>query len=444
MQRGVCPSFIIILIANFFLFSFFVAKSKKNNLLDFHVGTSSTRNDSFIPSSFFSVNALHMRALKKQLHIMGSRSFSLPSSKAANGVDRRLAVHTALSLGSEMPPTWPLPLPPPFSRNKNKQVLLLDIDETLIHTFGMTSGPISKQDLDEEMNKKIENDEALLAGIRLENFHYVARPYLREFLTEVNDLFEVIFWTSGVSSYCAAIVDSFERDILQLPPSFYSFREILKEIKGISGESGSTNRANFYALSRSQTLEKLNYMKYIPMINRPHNSAVLIDDNERSFPLTPRSGLKIAPFSPTSESAVHYLCAAQKLQNLRRQSKPIDAKLARFVEDGNADISRMEADTALLDILPMLRAIASVPYGQDVRRELDHWRKSSYTDCDDFHQNMDLRSVARRELLGTFTATRQPEPIPPLKSHLYNSSFIEECCAEIALLHRRSINRSKL
>lgn len=341
-----------------------------------------------------------------------------------------------------MSPTWPLPLPPPFPRNKQKQVLLLDIDETLIHTFAMENYLPKKQQA--EAISKVNEEDALLDGIKLEAFYYVARPYLGEFLKEVNDLFEVIFWTSGIASYCSAILDSFEQDILHLPPSFYSYKEIVKEIRGLTGENKSTNRANFYSLSRSQTLERLHYMKYIPMIGRPTNSAVLIDDNVRSFPLTPRSGLKIKPFFPNSEEAMHYLCAAQKVEQLRSESKPIDANLLRFVEAGHPDIALMEQDTSLLDILPLLRAIASVPYGQDVRQEVDHWRQPSYINCDDFRQNMNPRSVTRREILGTFLQERQKEPIPPLKSHLYNSSFIEESSAEVSLLHRGAMRRSKL
>lgn len=370
---------------------------------------------------------------------MGSSSFLLPASAVASGMKRRLAVHTAVSLGEKIPPTWPLPLPPPFPRNKGKQVLLLDIDETLIHTFGMANYNPKKEN--QEGSKKVDS---LLDGVHLEKFYYLARPFLGEFLKEVNELFEVIFWTSGIASYCSAIISSFEQDILHLPPSFYSYREVIKEIKGLSGENKSSSTANFYSLSRSQTLERLQYMKYIPMIGRPINSSVLIDDNVRSFPLTPRSGIKIKPFYPTSEDATHYLYAAQKVDQLRSESKPIDDYLLQLVEAGHPEIAALEKDTALLDILPMLRAIAKVPYGEDVRLELDYWRQPSYVDCDDFRQNMDLRSVVRQQLLGACVETRQSKPIPPLKSHLYNASYIEECCAEVSLLHRRPFNRSKL
>lgn len=341
----------------------------------------------------------------------------------------KLCAYAAVSLKKEIPTCWPLPLPSPLPQNANKQVLLLDIDETLIHTFGMTA---------HEKNL----DDTLLEGVEFYEFHYLARPFLEDFLKEVNELFEVIFWTSGTASYCAAILDSIEQDILQLPPSFYAYRELVKDMKGLKGDEGSTSHANFYALSRTQTLESLAYMKYIPMAGRPLSSAVLIDDNVRSFPLTPRNGIKIPPFYADDRLIQNYLFSMQKLQQQQQQGEKLDEGLLASLQKGSSELNRLEKDTALRDIMPLLRAIAKVPHGEDVRRELDHWRSSDYTKCDDFRETMNLRSVTRNELLGEVLPSRNEEAIPPFKSQLYNSSYLEAANAEITALQTRPKPRS--
>lgn len=349
-----------------------------------------------------------------------SRVVRSEGQKAAS----KLCAYAAVSMRKEIPPSWPLPLPAPLPHNANKQVLLLDIDETLIHTFGMTA---------HEKNP----DDALLEGVDFLEFHYLARPFLADFLKEVNELFEVIFWTSGTASYCAAILDSIEQDILHLPPSFYAYRQLVKDMKGLKGEEGSTNHANFYALSRTQTLESLAYMKYIPMAGRSLSSAVLIDDNVRSFPLTPRNGIKISPFCADDRMIQNYLFAMQKLQQQRQKGDKLDEELLAALRDGSSELNRLENDTALLDIMPLLRAIAKVPHGQDVRRELDHWRSSDYIKCDDFQETMNCRSVTRNDLLGQVLLSRNEEAIPPFKSQLYNSSYLEAANAEITALKSR-------
>lgn len=338
-----------------------------------------------------------------------------------------------VGLHAEFPPPWPMPLPEAFPRNKNKHTLVLDIDETLIHTYGMTKHVVGSME-------KTDAEKALASSVGLVDYSMLVRPHLKEFLSEVNELFEVVYWTAGTASYCAAVLDAIERHVLGQEPSFYNYLEMAK-VK--SGEKSTTN-ANFYALSRTQTLESKHYMKYMPLLGRSLRNVLMIDDNVRSFPLTPRNGIKVPPFEMDDQLLHVFLHAANEVQKAGGDPSKIDKRLLLFLEKGGQELKRLEEDTALLDVLPLLRAVAKVPYDGDITRELDHWRDVDYIKCDDFKETMNPLSVARTKVLGTVLKRRSEEPIPPLKSGFMNSAFLEEVQSEVKFTQMRPKERSKL
>eukprot|EP00796_Vickermania_ingenoplastis_P007531 gene7531-5311_t len=225
-----------------------------------------------------------------------------------------------------------LPLPPPLPENAGKHTLFLDIDATILQSFDAEYTTIPKWETQDDP----------LAGVRLCKYHYVARPYLREFLEEVRELFEV-------------------REILGLPVSAFAATERAKVLKG----GQATTHLNFYALFLNQSLLGMGYMKYIPLSGREEASSVLIDDNVRHFRLTPRCVVKIAPFD-------HYI--GHVVPRRWMPDQELEWKLAVERAKDNGSVRKMRGDTALRDIMPLLRAVAKVPKGGDVRRELDHWR----------------------------------------------------------------------
>lgn len=342
------------------------------------------------------------------------------SVAAATAASSAPSVRSVIATGlrSEFPPHWPLPLPPPMPRDTKKHTLVLDIDETLIHTYGMTA----RRPADD---RKVASDE-----VPLVDYHVLLRPHLREFLEEVKDLFEVIFWTAGTASYCCAVLDAMEGQVLGLPRSFYHHEELAKEL---TVKRSSTAHVNFYALSRTQTLEAQAYMKYLPMLGRPMSGIIMLDDNVRSFPLTPRNGLWLPPFDPDDRVLQRYMWALGQAK--QKKLEDLDANLVQWLRHGTDEMARLESDRSLLDILPVLRAAAKVPIGGDVTRELDYWRDPDYTRCDNFMETMNHRSVVRRDLLGKTLPSRSDTPIAPLKHQLMNSSFTESADAEMRLHH---------
>ncbi|EPY36064.1 NLI-interacting factor [Strigomonas culicis] len=405
-------------------------------------------------------------------------------------------VLVGIGLARGFTPHWPVPLPPPVptpsvsaersaplpKEARAKPVLVLDIDETLIHTYHVVSQPQqsdqagppraddlgSTSELFQTPSQRQQHPEVPLINVRM-----VVRPHLKEFLTEVMQLFEVVFWTAGTSNYAAAVLDAIERHVLGLPRSLYHFEEVtklvffsrklhaLQEAKRHNpfasdaaanaarehGDSG-TSHVNFYCLSRTQTLESLHYMKYIPLLGRPLHRTVMIDDNERSFPLTPRNGIKVPFFEvngrlidgtsrgrwvpPSDGGAV----PAPQWPDLYKEG------LYTFTDIDPSVVKDMQ-DTALLDLLPLLRALAATPE-DDITRELDHWREPDYALCDNFRDTMDPRSARRRYHLGVVLPTRQPRPIPPYKAEMLNAGFEEQAKAEMNVLQGKGLPRPRL
>ena len=307
-----------------------------------------------------------------------------------------------ISQGSYDVEFTPLPLPKPLppvalrptsaeaaalnvtSPSAPKNTLVLDIDETLLHTSfsgGLRGWP----------NHIPLNEEAIeaLKASGMKNFDFkchfqsLIRPGLSDFLRETSDLFEVVFWTAGTSGYCAAVVNALERYVIGTRRVSYMFDP------AYLGHFSPADRppdvrfkhVNYYALSRSQCLTggQFEYLKYLPLLGRPLNRSILIDDHPRSFRYTPRNAVKIK----------------------------------RFV--GAPD------DTALIDMLPMLRKAAS---SDDVMVELDHWRPDHYEQLDDFTQP--------NTLLGDYQHARRAAPIQPFADHPNNEGIRKQIAKHLS------------
>lgn len=341
---------------------------------------------------------------------------------------------------------WPIPLPPPLRQQdgaSKKHTLVLDIDETLLHTVHQERHPEVRH---------------------LDNYHVLLRPHVGTFLKEVHDLFEIVLWTAGVATYGGAMTNALEK-AAGLPVSHYYDAEQLwasldPKNKSASAESDSDN-VNWYLLSRKQTLESHQWMKYIPMLGRKDASVIMIDDNVRSFPLTPRGGVKIAAFDPRenvlgsyfgllqelnvpSERFPHLLKAADATRHDSNASVDLYAKhftrgdkaKAHAIHHGVEEIRRLESDTALLDLLPMLRAVSAA---DSAIAEMDHWRADDYVMCDNFIDNMRPESVARSAMLGTYLKERRPSgPIPALKQAVHNYPLVQEAKQNMHELWGRS------
>ena len=264
-------------------------------------------------------------------------------------------------------------------QRKEKHTLVLDIDETLLHANSYMDEGREVASLGRDQPKGFEDVAKLLdlgnkaADIRgAVYFDVWPRPYLREFLEEVTDLFEVIFWTAGTSAYMAAIINMLERQFLDkklagtqrgqedaadvtINTSFlYDFSKNVHLLAqdGMTDEKiaaackAAAPMMNFYGYSRNQTLGS-NRLKHIPLLGKNPDNVILMDDATRSFVYTPRSAILVDQF--------------------------------RYPSD-------QQDDTFLRDVMPMLRAVAK---SDCATRELDHWRADDYAAFDNMDENSD-------------------------------------------------------
>lgn len=83
--------------------------------------------------------------------------------------------------------------------NKGRKTLVLDLDETLVHSeFGTDSNPDCTFSI-------LFNKEYYLVRTQ-------KRPYLDEFLERVAELYEVVFYSSGVEGYANNVIDYIDQN----------------------------------------------------------------------------------------------------------------------------------------------------------------------------------------------------------------------------------------
>ena len=135
----------------------------------------------------------------------------------------------------------------------NKKTLVLDIDETLVHS-SMSPFPNGSH-LTIEMN---------VSGRKY--FAYVLkRPYLEYFLQEMSSLYEIIVFTASIAEYAEPLLQELDRN------------KIIK-----------------YKLNRSHCLfYQGNYIKDLRVIKRPMKDLIIIDNNPNSYALNQENGIPI-------------------------------------------------------------------------------------------------------------------------------------------------------
>lgn len=90
-------------------------------------------------------------------------------------------------------------LPKQMSKYIGKKCLVLDVDETLVHS---SYHPVHKYDL----------HLALRVNGSICNVYVAYRPFLREFIEAIAPLFEVVVFTASVSLYCDPVMNEVDPD----------------------------------------------------------------------------------------------------------------------------------------------------------------------------------------------------------------------------------------
>ena len=140
------------------------------------------------------------------------------------------------------------------NKSDNKKTLVLDLDETLIHSAFEPFNP--KDDI--TLTMKMKDEEIII--------HVLKRPYLDEFLNIVTQKYEVIIFTASISDYANPLLD-------QLDP----------------------NKKIFFRLFREHCTKSDNglFIKDLNRLGRNLKDVIIIDNNPVSFIYNKANGLPI-------------------------------------------------------------------------------------------------------------------------------------------------------
>jgi Dullard-like phosphatase family protein len=89
-------------------------------------------------------------------------------------------------------------LPEPLPMMRHKKCLILDVDETLVHSSYQNNGRY-----DVHLPIQLDRDTQV-------NVYVAFRPHLRHFLEVVAPLFEIVIFTASLSTYCDPLMDSID------------------------------------------------------------------------------------------------------------------------------------------------------------------------------------------------------------------------------------------
>ncbi|MBA0599040.1 hypothetical protein Gorai_005279, partial [Gossypium raimondii] len=145
---------------------------------------------------------------------------------------------------------------PPLVSSK-KRTVVLDLDETLVHSTTGTPPP----NYDFMITPTIE-------GVTM-NFYVLKRPGVDEFLEAISKKYEVVVFTAGLEQYASLLLDVLD------PKGLISHRLYRDSCK---------------------PLVKRRFAKDLSTIGRDLENVVIVDDNPRSYALQPANAIPIKRF----------------------------------------------------------------------------------------------------------------------------------------------------
>lgn len=173
---------------------------------------------------------------------------------ARRGIFSSLMFTCCPVLGSSSAGALPLNLGP----SCGKKTVVLDIDETLIHSF-------SRRPSKFDFMVKLED----------ETYYVRERPYVREFLDKLQSKFEVVFFTASMDDYADQIID---RLAPQVPRSHRFYRT-------------------------DCTIRNGCYVKDLSRLNRRITDIVLVDNSPVSYSMQQANGIPVVSWEGQNNDA---------------------------------------------------------------------------------------------------------------------------------------------
>ena len=153
---------------------------------------------------------------------------------------------------------------PSLPQNNNKKTLVLDLDETLVHS----SFEKFKNEYDYKIKVKYILYNKVDIDFKLRDVYIMIRPYLNEFLERVSKCYEIIIFTASQSTYANMVIDLID---INKVCKYRFFRDSCSFINN-------------------------GYVKELKKLNRNMKSLIILDNNSNSYCLDPENGIPIKSF----------------------------------------------------------------------------------------------------------------------------------------------------
>lgn len=191
------------------------------------------------------------------------------TSKQATG-ESLLAEH----IGSEPEGDYLLEVPQP-EQFKGRKTLVLDLDETLIHS---SFKPVASADfvIEVEVERKIHK------------VYVVKRPGLIPFLYQMSQAFEVVIFTASLASYADKVIDEIEKELRSYE------RDLIENKRGPLNPSERFFAARLYRESCSFWMGA--YVKDLKKLGRELNNCIIVDNSPVCYSFQPENAIPIESF----------------------------------------------------------------------------------------------------------------------------------------------------
>ena len=144
------------------------------------------------------------------------------------------------------------------SFDETKKTIVLDLDETLIHSS------MEKPEVPYDFVVRPEIDGQILT------FFVIKRPGVDDFLKRVGEKYQIVVFTAGLREYASLVLDKLDPERRVISRSFY--RDACSEIDG-------------------------RLVKDLGFVTRDLRRVVIVDDNPNAYALQPENAFPIKPFN---------------------------------------------------------------------------------------------------------------------------------------------------
>jgi len=200
-------------------------------------------------------------------------------------------------------------LPPQVNMLKGRKTLLLDLDETLVHSTFQ-----KKHRTTCDMMVKVDIEDVI------HEVYVYLRPGLQQFLKYAAEKFEVVIWTASQSRYADPVLDEIDPD-----------------------------GCCFWRLFRDSCVKnKDRYVKDMSILGRPAESALLLDNSPLCYMFQPEQGLAIESWFDERDDTALYdilpildeLAACDDVQQVIKKHELVLVKSGKHIAKHNAVVGR--------------------------------------------------------------------------------------------------------